>query len=305
MKDEREPDGARRPPWSEFRSALDSAGFRPSRRLGQNFLRDENAVRAIVRDAEVAAGDFVLEIGPGCGFLTLHLARSGARVLAVEIDARLLAIASELVEGRGAVEFLHADALAGKHALATALFERLPARARWSVVSNLPYSIATPVVALLAALANPPARMTVLVQLEAAERLVASPGTPAYGPVSVKLALSYQSSILRRLSPELFWPKPKVDSAVVRLDLGPDRPSASDQAELDPLLAGLFQHRRKSLARLLSDLVGSRPAAAELCERQDLDPLERPEGLAPAQWLALARDPVWLHRPRSRPRKRD
>ena len=102
-----------RPPWSAFRAALEDAGFRPSKRLGQNFLLDENMCRALVRDSGAGPGDLVLEVGAGCGFLTAHLAESGARVLAVEVDARLFEVARGFLGAQESVELLHCDALAG------------------------------------------------------------------------------------------------------------------------------------------------------------------------------------------------
>jgi 16S rRNA (adenine1518-N6/adenine1519-N6)-dimethyltransferase len=261
-------------------------------------------VRSIVRDAAVAPGDFVLEVGPGCGFVTLHLAAAGARLLAVEIDERLGEISRELVAGAGDVEFLIADALAGKHALEPELVRRLPERGPWQLVSNLPYAIATPLVALLARLPNPPSRMTVTVQKEAAERFLAEPGGGAWGPISVRLALAYEGRILRTLRPELFWPRPKVDSAVARLDLLAERPPAPDLEELDLLIEPLFQHRRKALGGQLADLLGDRPAALELCARVGVVPTLRPESLTAAQLLDLSRDEIWRHRAVTRPRKR-
>jgi 16S rRNA (adenine1518-N6/adenine1519-N6)-dimethyltransferase len=174
-----EPGG--RPAWLEVRVRLEQRGFRPSRRLGQNFLLDENMLRAIVRDAQLEPQDFVLEVGPGCGFLTLHLARACREVLAVEIDPRLLEIARELCAQAPNVSWLRADALAGKHELAPEVAQRLPRSGPWKLVSNLPYSVSAPLCAVLCDLENPPASMTVLVQREVAERMVASAGSPDWG----------------------------------------------------------------------------------------------------------------------------
>jgi len=285
------PGGGRRPPWSEFRAALETAHFRPTKGLGQNFLVDPNAAKAIAAEAELGPGARVLEIGAGCGFLTVHLAELGVELVAVEIDERLLAIARRFLAGESRVRFVLADVLAGKHALAPAVAEHLPAREAWHLVSNLPYSISAPVLAVLARLANPPRSMTVLVQEEVAERVAAEPGGEAWGALTARLALLYRARLLRRVGAQLFWPRPRVGSRVVRLDLQPlEGLRAQDLSGYDALVDGLFQHRRKQLLPVLAGhLGGDRERAAGVLEGLGLDPRLRPEALAPAALLALAR----------------
>ena len=253
-----------RPPWSEFKAALDRAGFRPSRRLGQNLLLDENVARAIARDAEVAEGDFVLEVGPGCGFLSVHLAHAGARLLGVEIDTRLAPIAARFLAPYPNARILEADILAGKRALNPAVEELLPRAGAWHLVSNLPYSIAGPLLANLARRADPPDSMTVLVQAELAERIAASPGTKAWGPLTVALALAYHPTILRRVPPGLFWPRPKVDSAVIRLGRRSPLAPLARRERTAGLAARLLQRRRQTLGRVLGDLLQDRERARAL-----------------------------------------
>jgi 16S rRNA (adenine1518-N6/adenine1519-N6)-dimethyltransferase len=278
-----------RPAWSEFRAALEARGFRPSKRLGQNFLRDGNMARAIARDASVGPGDFVLEVGPGCGFLTAHLLELGVRLLAVEIDTRLAEVTRGFVGRAEGFELLEADALAGKHRLAPELVERLPDAGPWHLVSNLPYSAGTPLLVLLSRLANPPASMTVLIQRELAERIAAEPGAKEWGALSARLRLSYDVELLRPVSAELFWPRPKVASRVVRLTL---RERISDElwARLDDLLEHLFHARRKTLAALLASPFGGRAKALERLAACGLEPGARPAELGPAELLALARE---------------
>ena len=269
----------RRPPFATFRAALDASGFRPSRRLGQNFLLDENMVRAIVRDAAVEPGDFVLEVGAGCGFLSLHLLDAGADLVCVEIDDRLLPIARDLLAPHGAARFLHADALAGKHALAPEIEAVLPADRPWHLVSNLPYSISGPLLAVLAGHERPPASMTVLVQREVAERIAAKPGSPAWGPLSIRLQLRYSPAILRSVPAGLFWPRPAVESAVVRLDRRAPAPSAGELGRVDRLAGFLFRSRRQTLGRILARALGDRPAALRLLASLGLEPERRGETL--------------------------
>jgi len=276
-----------RPPWAAFRAALEESGFRPSKRLGQNFLLDENMMRAIVRDARVGAGDFVLEIGAGCGFLSLHLAEAGAEVVAVEIDRRLLAIAERLLSGRGRVRLVGCDVLAGKHVLAPEVEALLP-RSTWHLVSNLPYSIAAPVLAVLAAHERAPKTITVLVQREVAQRIAASPGTAAWGALAVRLQSRYAASILRTVPAALFWPRPRVESAVVRLERREGALHASNLRFLDGLAGDLFTSRRQTLGRALARRIGDRETGLSLLREAGIDPGLRAEtlGLEPLARLA-------------------
>jgi 16S rRNA (adenine1518-N6/adenine1519-N6)-dimethyltransferase len=288
----------RRQPLAQWRADLEARGFRPSKRLGQNFLVDENMARAIARDARVSAGDFVLEVGPGCGFLSVHLAALGVRLVAIEIDPRLCELAREVLSSCPQTRVLQGDALDGKHALNPELLAQLPPRGIWHVVSNLPYSAGTPILVLLSRTANPPQSMTVLVQRELAERIAAGPGSKTWGPVTVRLQASYAVEIVRHVPPRLFWPEPDVESSLLRLSLRERRPSAAELDELDALVDGLFQHRRKTLQRLLGELLGARDAAKNLLEQRGLEPSARPESLSLEDLLALARSDAWRARPR-------
>ena len=282
-----------RPPWSEFKRALDRAGFRPSKRLGQNFLLDDNMARSIARDAEVEAGDFVLEVGPGCGFLSVHLALLGARLLAVEIDERLADVAESFLQPFPETRILRGDALAGKHRLWPELEQALPREEPWSLVSNLPYSISAPLLVLLARHGNPPRRMTVLVQKEVGERLAAGPGTSAWGPLSARLQLDYGVELVRTVSAKLFWPRPKVESAVVRMDRRTDRPAGAGRAAFDHLVTAIFQRRRKTLGAALGAELKSRETALGLLAAADLDPGRRGETLSVSELEALAAQAAW------------
>ncbi len=277
-----------RPPWTVFRAALEERGFRPSRRLGQNFLLDENMVRAIVRDAEIEAGDFVLEIGAGCGFLSLHLLDAGANLVCVEIDERLLPIAAGLVSRHGSAKFIRCDVLDGKHALASEVASALPVEGPWHLVSNLPYAISGPVLAVLGSHAHPPETMTVLVQREVAERIAAKPDTPEWGPLSIRLQVRYQPRIVRAVPPELFWPRPRVESAVVRLErrTNPGEPQALRR--FDTLVGELFRSRRQSLGRVLARRSGDREASLSALREAGLDPRIRAEALDLAALQRLA-----------------
>lgn len=282
-----------RPPWQEFRAALEAQGFHPSKRLGQNFMLDVNTARAIVADAGLPPRSRVVEVGVGCGFLSCEIVAAGHDLVGVEIDRRLFEVAAGFLEPLGAqhpgsVELIRADALSKKRALAPELLERLPASSDWHLVSNLPYSVASPLLVSFARLPHPPASMTVLVQLEVAERIAARPGGSAWGGLSAKLGLGYDARLVRKVGPKLFWPPPKVDSAVARLALRPDRPGAEAVERTDALIEACFQARRKALRGTLGRYLGDRERAAALLDAQGIDGNARPESLSASQFLALA-----------------
>lgn len=277
--------------WSELRARLEAEGFRPSRALGQNFLRDISMARAIARDSGVKAEDFVLEVGPGCCMLSLRLLELGVKLLAVEIDSRLARVARERLANpaRGCAEVLECDVLAGKHELAAQVVERLPRQGPWHVVANLPYSAGTPFLVLASRLPNPPQSATVLLQRELVERLCAEPGGKAWGPAGARLRLVYDVRSVRRVGPELFWPRPKVDSAVAHLSLRPVRPAADLMGGFDELVDHLFQTRRKALGGRLAELWGDRAVAEGVLGGLGIDPRTRVECLGSELLLELAR----------------
>ena len=303
---------ARWPPFAQLRGRLEAAGFRPSRRLGQNFMIDPQLAAAIVRDAGVESGEFVLEVGPGPGVLTFQLARAGARVLAVEIDPRLAAVAAENLGGAGEVELLECDVLAGKHALAPEVEAKLPAAGEpWRLVANLPYSVSAPLIAILAARgASAPLSMTCLVQREVAQRLAAMPASADWGPLAIGVQLAYEAQPGRTVGPELFWPRPKVDSTVCHLALRSDAPTdpagLAAAERVRALARALFGRRRQTLGRFVAEhlpppdptdgAAGSAPAregarrerAAAWTGALGLDPAARPETLDLAALRRLA-----------------
>lgn len=275
---------------------LSRLGFRPSKRLGQNFLQDTNLARALVRDAEVEAGAFVLEVGPGLGRLTSPLLEAGARVLAVEVDGRLVEALREHLGDAEGLELLHADVLAGKHRLEPEVARLLPAAGDWHLVANLPYVISAPLLVVLASLANPPRTMSVLVQREVADRIRAEPGSADWGPLSIRLQVGYEARAGREVDPRLFWPRPRVQSAVVHLHRREDAPSPEALERLSALVGGLFHRRRQGIGRVLGDLVGGREAAAALLGEAGIDPSVRAERLPVEDLVRLAGAPAWRER---------
>ncbi len=261
------------------RSALeliDRHRLRIRKSLGQHFVVDPNTVRRISRLAGVGPGDSVVEVGAGLGSLTLALAETGAAVTAVEVDPALIPALEETVAGTG-VRVVQADAM-------TADWEALLAGAlRWHLVANLPYNVATPLV--LDLLAGVPAitDMLVMVQREAGERLAASPGQPAYGIPSVRVAYHATAQVVGRVGPSVFLPPPRVESVLVRLVRRPAPAVASDPDVLFGLVRAGFGQRRKMLRRSLAALAGSPDFAAA-----GVAPEARAEDLAVEDWGRLA-----------------
>jgi 16S rRNA (adenine1518-N6/adenine1519-N6)-dimethyltransferase len=260
----------------EIRDLLARHGIRPSKALGQNFLADENTARKIVWLAEVQVGDRVVEVGPGLGSLTVALLGAGAHVRAIELDAHLLPALEAVLAGRDA-EIVHADALAVD-------WSGQLGSARWVMVANLPYNVATPLVVQVLESAPMIDRLLVMVQREVGERLAAAPGDAAYGAVSVKVAYYAQAKVVGTVSPNVFIPKPKVESALVRLVRHPSPPVVvRDPARMFELVRAGFATRRKTLRNTLAGRVD-----AEQFAGAGIDPQERAERLTLADWARLA-----------------
>ena len=250
----------------------------PSRALGQNFVVDPNTVRRIARLAGIGPGDHVVEIGAGLGSLTLALAETGASVTAVEVDRRLVPVLTEVVDASG-VRVVEADA---GDLDWPALLE---GATQWRLVANLPYNIAVPLICDLLDDVPAIARMLVMVQREVADRLVAGAGDSAYGIPSVKVAWWATARLVGRVGPDVFLPRPRVESALVEIVRHPEgRPSASaDTESVFTLVRAAFGQRRKMLRRSLAGLV-----TPETFARAGIDPSARPETLAVGDWARLA-----------------
>jgi 16S rRNA (adenine1518-N6/adenine1519-N6)-dimethyltransferase len=266
----------------QVRDLLAEHGLSPSRALGQNFVADPNTVRRIARLARVGPGDRVVEVGPGLGSLTVALAETGAEVTAVEVDRHLLPVLRSVVEPAG-VRVVEGDAMTLDWDEVLGGDAAGGGEARWALVANLPYNVATPLV--LDLLARVPAiyRMLVMVQREVGERLAAGPGSKAYGIPSVKVAYRAQAEVVGRVPPTVFLPRPRVESALVRLCRLPGPPVDADPERLFRLVEAGFGQRRKMLRRSLASLVD--PPAFE---RAGVRPDARAEELSLEDWARLA-----------------
>jgi 16S rRNA (adenine1518-N6/adenine1519-N6)-dimethyltransferase len=255
----------------------------PSKALGQHFLIDPNLARAIAADAGVGPGDRVLEIGAGLGSLTVALAGSGAAVLAVEFDRALLPALREVVADEPRVRVEAQDAL---HADWSAL---LGDEGPWTVAANLPYNIAVPVVLRLVEGVPSVVRLVVMVQREVADRFVARPGDAHYGPASLRVAYRCAGSIVRAVPASVFWPRPRVGSAVVRLDRREGPAVEADEASLWRVVDAAFAERRKSIRAVLVRLGLARSDADAALAAVGIDPTARGERLSLDAFAAIAR----------------
>lgn len=254
-------------------------GLVASRALGQNFMADANTVRKIARLASVGPGDRVVEVGAGLGSLTLALLEVGAEVTAIEVDRHLVPVLRTVVESAGAT-VVQADAL---HLDWPHLLGPPEPSRPWTLVANLPYNIATPLVLDLLEVAPAIERMLVLVQLEVGQRLAAAPGTKVYGIPSVKRAWWADATVVGKVPPSVFIPQPRVDSALVELRRHPPAGTEAERAVVFDLVETGFNQRRKMLRRSLSGRVASNDL-----EAADIRPEARAEELALDDWLRLA-----------------
>jgi 16S rRNA (adenine1518-N6/adenine1519-N6)-dimethyltransferase len=266
----------------QVRELLAEHGLSPSRALGQNFVADPNTVRRIANLAGVGPGDRVVEIGAGLGSLTVALAETGADVTAVELDRHLLPVLRSVVEPLG-VRVVEGDAMSLDWGRVLGGEAAGAGQGPWSLVANLPYNVATPLVLDLLAHVPEIDRMLVLVQREVGERLAARPGSKAYGIPSVKVAYWADAEVVGRVPPTVFVPQPRVESALVRL-----RRLAHPRVDADPeslfrLVEAGFGQRRKMLRRSLASLV--EPSAFE---RAGVRPEARAEELGLHDWARLA-----------------
>jgi 16S rRNA (adenine1518-N6/adenine1519-N6)-dimethyltransferase len=244
---------------SYLRNLFEERGTRPKNKLGQNFLIDLNLLDLLLRTADPTRHDLALEIGSGTGSLTVRLSEHVGAVLSVEIDPAFFAMTAEAVAGRDNVLLLRADVLKNKNELnpeVLAALDDVRQRSgcrRLKLVSNLPYAVATPVIANFLLSEQPIERMVVTVQWEIAERLSARPGTKDYGALAVLVQSVADVWLVRRLPPAVFWPRPKVASAIVLI-----RPNAAKRAQVGDVsrfrnfLRDLYVHRRKNLRGALT-----------------------------------------------------
>jgi 16S rRNA (adenine1518-N6/adenine1519-N6)-dimethyltransferase len=266
---------------TQIQALLSEADTAPRHRFGQNFMIDQNLVRTVAAAGNIAAGDVLIEVGPGTGTLTEELLASpAARVIAVEIDRDLAKMLRERFADNDRLLLIEGDALSGKHELNPDLLAAINPSQPTRLIANLPYNIASPLVIelLLAGVQM----LVFTVQKEVAERLRASAGSDAYGPLTVMAQMLADVELLRTLPPQAFWPAPKIDSALVRMTRN-DRlgPGAN---QFGRFVHQVFSFRRKTLRK---SLTMSGFDAERVLAQTGLNGQQRPEEFTPEQFLAM------------------
>ena len=265
---------------SDLKDMMEKHDLRPSKSLGQNFVVDPNTILKIIRAANIEKGEQILEIGPGLGSLTSQLSVT-SKVVAIELDRYLVPALEEVLNQFGKrenVEIVQEDAM--KIDWQEFFTQR---QGVWKMVANLPYNIATPLLVTLLENAPEIQAIYVMVQLEVGERFAASPRSKAYGIPSVKAQYWAETKVLGKVSPNVFLPVPKVDSAILQI-IRKSSPPEVNYANFSRLIQTAFQHRRKMIRKSLNTLV---PLAN--FSIAELSPQARPEELSVTDWVKLAK----------------
>jgi len=268
----------------QVRELAERLGIRPTKTLGQNFVHDPNTIRRIVRAAELAPDEAVLEVGPGLGSLSLELLAAGSRLTAVEIDPRL---AAELPVTVGRFAPQVADRLRVIEADALSITE-LPDPQPTALVANLPYNVSVPVLLTLLAALPSIRHGLVLVQLEVADRLAARPGSKVYGVPSAKLAWYGPAARVGVVPRSVFWPVPNVESGLVRFSRATPPPGGAGRAAVFAVIDAAFAQRRKMLRSALAGWAGSAAAAEAALVAAGVDPTARGETLGVNDFARIA-----------------
>ncbi|MCH2202770.1 MAG: 16S rRNA (adenine(1518)-N(6)/adenine(1519)-N(6))-dimethyltransferase RsmA [Fuerstiella sp.] len=273
-------------------------GFNPRSDLGQNFLIDINLIEFVVRAAEISRDDLILEVGTGTGGMTALLAQQAGQVVSVEVDPKMHALASHITRHCDNVTLINRDILRNKNTLSPEIVDLLRQETakrpdgQLKLVANLPYSVATPVISNLVASDLQWSRIVATIQLELGEKMTAEPGSGSYGALSVWLQSQCSVRIIRRMGPQVFWPRPKVQSAIVSIRRHDGRAERIDDRPffLD-FIRRLFHHRRKLVRSVLCGMYSkqmSRKDVDTILAELDHDPESRAEQLDVNELLRLA-----------------
>ena len=283
---------------SFLRKRFEEVGISPQKKLGQNFLIDLNLIDVLYDAAKIEKNDVILEVGTGTGSLTAQMAPAAAKVITVELDPSMYALASEELEKHDNVLMLHHDILKNKNKLSPIVTDAIDEAVAeeegrvYKLAANLPYNVATPIISNLLARDKPPRTMTVTIQKELADRIVAKPSSKDYGALSIWVQSQCHAEIVRVMPPSVFWPRPKVDSAIIHIELDDAlRGRIHDLAEFQTFVRSMFFHRRKFLRSVLVSAVKgrlSKPEVDAILEGQGLSPMLRSENLSVEQMLSLS-----------------
>ncbi|HOB63951.1 MAG: 16S rRNA (adenine(1518)-N(6)/adenine(1519)-N(6))-dimethyltransferase RsmA [Clostridiales bacterium] len=269
----------------EIQQILRKYDFRFKKSLGQNFIADKGLLSAIVRDAGIENTDLVLEIGAGAGTLTRELSEKAAEVYAFEVDESLAPILAENLSELDNVKVYFRDILK----MTDPQVEEITGGRAFKVAANLPYYITTPLIMRFLESRLPVTSLTVMVQKEVADRLIAKPSTPEYGAITLAVRQRGDAKIVRKVSKNMFYPAPKVDSAVVRIDINHPRDLSPEGKTLSRLIKAGFAMRRKTLVNNISMAFGlSKEAAIAIIKSAGLPETIRGEALDLDNYKALA-----------------
>jgi 16S rRNA (adenine1518-N6/adenine1519-N6)-dimethyltransferase len=281
----------------QIQQLLASAGVEPNKRLGQNFLIDLNLMRLLVDNANIGNDDIVLEVGCGTGSLTQALAERAGKVVAVELDETLTKIAAkELAEVRN-VEVINADILESKNTINQTISGAIELACkgrtgRFLLVSNLPYSVASPLMMNLITSSIVTDAMHVTVQKEVADRMTAGPGDKHYGTLSIHMTATGDVKTERVLKPTVFWPQPQVNSAMISFVRKAEKVSQIQSMELLGEVVNLFMQHRRKMVKACTRFVAGKLAEinnwSEIFERCSIDPHNRPEQLRPEDFISIS-----------------
>ncbi|MEQ9618105.1 MAG: 16S rRNA (adenine(1518)-N(6)/adenine(1519)-N(6))-dimethyltransferase RsmA [Deltaproteobacteria bacterium] len=262
----------------------------PSKRLGQNFIKDLRVIERIVETAELSEEDRVIEIGPGLGALTFALAGKAGKVIAIEKDKRLVSRLSGLCSEYRNVELIPGDGLKID-------FRDFYRGRKMKVISNLPYSISSPVLFKLLEDRDIFSCFILMLQREVGERITAKPGGKLYGSISVLLQTYMDVNLEFRVSPSAFWPKPKVDSVVLKLiPLPAPRVPVSDDKLYEKVVRAAFSSRRKMLGNSLRSIL-SKEIVESVLQSSGIDKSRRAETLSVEEFGALTEEVIKFDSP--------
>jgi 16S rRNA (adenine1518-N6/adenine1519-N6)-dimethyltransferase len=283
----------------QIQQLLEAAGIRPNKRLGQHFLVDLNLMRLLVDSADIKKNDFVLEVGCGTGSLTEILAEKAGRVVAVELDAKLIQIAQNQLQKAKNIDFINVDILENKNTINPTVINSLmhirnEFSGRFLLVANLPYNVGSPVMLNLTMGPIPVDRTYVTVQKEVADRMTAEPNSKNYGILSIILAATGNVKTIRKLKPQVFWPRPKVDSAMVCYEFDPKKACRIKNMQSFREIVGFFMgHRRKTIlacSRLTGEKYLKIKNWTEIFLKCDIDSHKRPDELSPDDYINITKN---------------
>ncbi|PQO26091.1 ribosomal RNA small subunit methyltransferase A [Blastopirellula marina] len=282
---------------SYLTSKFREIGIRPVSKHGQNFLIDMNLLDLLVRSADIQKDDVILEIGTGTGTLSTRMADQAGYLVTVEIDPHMATFATEELDPFENVVLLNYDALRNKNNFRPEMIETIKEKMaeigtdHFKLAANLPYNVATPIISNLLRTEITPKSMTVTIQKELAERIIATPGTKDYSALSVWIQSQCRCELVRILPPSVFWPAPKVHSAILHIEVEPERRAAIPDLEFfHEFNRSLFFHRRKFLRSVLQSSFKGKLDKAEVdqvMEQGGLDPSARAENFTVDEILAM------------------